>query len=365
MSEPVLNITKAVLPPIEEYIAYLEGIWARSQLTNHGPLAAELEVRLREALGVRHLVLLANGTLALQIAIRALRLEGEVITTPFSYVATTSALVWEHARPVFVDIEPRTFTIDAERIEDAVTAHTSAILATHVYGFPCDVDRIGDIADRHGLTVVYDAAHAFGVLLRDRPLVTYGDASALSFHATKVFHTVEGGAVATNDDDLAHRVSFMRNHGHRGQEEFWGIGINAKASELHAAMGLCLLPRMPEIIATRRERVQLYRELLAQTDIVTWDVPEDVQWNYGYFPVVFDSESTLVAVKETLMKARVHPRRYFYPSLTALPYAGPAEAATAESVARRVLCLPLYGAMRLEDVERIAALVVQGMDSTV
>jgi dTDP-4-amino-4,6-dideoxygalactose transaminase len=224
------------------------------------------------------------------------------------------------------------------------------------------VERLGEIAERHGLKVVYDAAHAFGVRYRGRPLAAYGDATALSFHATKLFHTVEGGGVATGDPEVAHRLAYMRNFGHRGQEAYWGLGINAKASELHAAMGLCLLPRVAAMIAARRERVERYRELLAPAGIVTWRVPEHVSWNYGYFPVVFDSEATLLAVREALAAEEVYPRRYFYPALTELPYVARTQAPAAESLARRVLCLPLWETLALEDVERVAALVLGALE---
>jgi dTDP-4-amino-4,6-dideoxygalactose transaminase len=350
-----------VLPPIEDYIAQLERIWERGQVTNHGSVAADLETQLRHFLGVRHFALVANGTLALQIAIRALDLSGDVITTPFSYVATTSSIVWERLRPVFVDIEPHTFTIDVEQIEDAITEQTSAILATHVYGFPCDVDRIAEIAARHGLKVVYDAAHAFGVLRGGVPVCASGDVSALSFHATKVFHTIEGGGLTSWDDDVAHRIEYMRNHGHRGTDEYWGLGINGKCSEVHAAVGLCLLPLVPDLISARRERVERYRERLATTGIVTWDVPPEVDWNYGYFPVVFESEQSLMAATAALSAVGVHPRRYFHPALTDLPYVAAAPLPVASSISERVLCLPLHDSLPLEEVDRIAATLEQSL----
>jgi dTDP-4-amino-4,6-dideoxygalactose transaminase len=233
-----------------------------------------------------------------------------------------------------------------------------------VYGFPCDVDGIADVASRHGLKVVYDAAHAFGVRRRGVSLLSHGDISALSFHATKVFHTVEGGGLTTSEGDLAHRVEYMRNHGHHGAEDYWGIGINAKCSELHAAAGLCLLPQVQEFIAARRERVDRYRERLGPTGIITWDVPRDVDWNYGYFPVVFESEAALLEVSAALAAADVYPRRYFYPALTALPYVASPPAPVATSVSERVLCLPLYDSLPLEDVDRIAAILLQSLATT-
>src|SRR5688572_25479009 len=236
----MINVTKSFLPPIEEYVKYLEGIWERCHLTNHGPLVNELEEKLKTYLGVKNFFYLNNGTIAIQLAIKALDITGEVITTPFSYVATCSSIVWENAKPVFVDIDPGNFTIDATKIEAAITPRTSAILATHVYGIPCNVEEIDRIAKKHKLKVVYDAAHAFGVEYKGASLLNYGHISTLSFHATKLFHTVEGGGITTNDDELAHRIAYMRNFGHKGQEEFWGLGINGKSSEFHAAMGLCM-----------------------------------------------------------------------------------------------------------------------------
>lgn len=355
----MINVTKTVLPPLDAFVSAVEGVWERGWVTNHGPLVTELEERLREALGVRHFLYTANGTLALQLALRALNVTGEVITTPFSYVATTSSIVWERATPVFVDIDPKTFCVDAERIADAVTDETTAILVTHVYGIPCHVDRIATIAREHGLRVIYDAAHAFGVTFAGRPLLTFGDASAISFHATKLFHTAEGGGLATNDDEIAHTASFMRNFGHRGQDEYWGLGINAKGSEIHAALGLTLLPLVPEIIEGRRVRVELYRELLSAAQVVPWELPESTEWNYAYFPVVFRDEQELLRVRDALNADSVFPRRYFNPSLDCLPYVDPRATPVATDLAPRVLCLPLYHDLPTAEVIAIAETVIE------
>src|SRR5689334_14362011 len=220
----MIPVTKPFLPPIQEYEQYLQDIWKRNWLTNNGPLVNELELRLKDFLGLKHLLFVTNGTIAIQLAIKALDLRGEIITTPFSYVATTSSIVWENARPVFVDINPADFTIDASRIEASITEHTVAILATHVYGIPCDVEEIERIAKKHKLRIIYDAAHAFAVKYKGKSLCSYGDVSTISFHATKLFHTIEGGGVFTSDNDLAHKIAYMRNFGHKGQEEFWGVG---------------------------------------------------------------------------------------------------------------------------------------------
>lgn len=358
----MINVTKTVLPPFEDFVSVLEGVWERGWVTNHGPLVTELEARLRDMLGVRHFVYTANGTLALQLAIRALDVTGEVITTPFSYVATTSSIVWERARPVFVDIDSRTFCVDPERIAEAVTDQTTAILVTHVYGIPCAVDKIAAIAREYRLRVIYDAAHAFGVRYAGHPLLTFGDASAISFHATKVFHTGEGGGLATNDDQVAHTVSFMRNFGHNGQEDYWGLGINAKGSEIHAALGLSLLPLVPELVEARKARVELYRELLSQTGIVTWELPETTEWNFAYFPVVLRSERELLRVRGALNDVSVFPRRYFYPALNHLPYIDGRATPIADDLAQRVLCLPLYHDLPEERVVAIAETVIRALE---
>jgi dTDP-4-amino-4,6-dideoxygalactose transaminase len=358
----VINVTKSFLPPIEEYTKYLEGIWQSGHLTNHGPLVNELEQKLKDFLQVKHLFYVNNGTIALQIAIKALEIKGEVITTPFSYVATTSSLVWENCTPVFADIDPSDYTIDEARIEEAITPRTTAILATHVYGIPCHVEAIRKIADRHKLKVVYDAAHAFGVRYKDASILNHGDVSTLSFHATKLFHTVEGGAIVTNDDDVAHRISYMRNFGHKGQEEFWGLGVNGKSSEIHAAMGLCLLPRIGEIIESRRKLSRLYDQYLNEfkLNLQRPVVPDTTEYNYSYYPVIVSSERELLTVKDNLNAAYIYPRRYFFPLLNTLPYLQERRhLPIAESISPRVLCLPLYYDLAAEDVRRICNIIAQ------
>jgi dTDP-4-amino-4,6-dideoxygalactose transaminase len=353
----MINVTKTYLPPLEDYVKYLEQIWSSNQLTNHGPLVKELEKQLKEYLGVKHLFFVSNGTIALQIAIKALDLQGEIITTPFSYVATTSSIFWEGCKPVFVDIDPETLCLNPDRIEAAITPRTSAILATHVYGNPCDVEKIQAIAERHGLKVIYDAAHAFGVRYQGRSLVSYGDIATLSFHATKLFHTVEGGAVITQDDELAHRIAYMRNFGHKGQEDFWGLGINGKNSEFHAAMGLCLIPKVPELIARRKEICERYDELLDGCGLFRPKCLAGTEYNYAYYPVLFNSEELLLDVKETLNENRIYPRRYFYPALNSLNYTHSSPMQISEDVSGRILCLPLYPELDIEDVHRICEII--------
>ena len=318
-----------------------------------------MEQRLKDFLGVKHLFFVANGTIALQIAIKALDLRGEIITTPFSYVATTSTLVWEGGRPVFVDINPDTLCINPDLIEQAITHETSAILPTHVYGYPCDVERIERIAKDHKLKVIYDAAHAFGVKHKGIALCNYGDISTLSFHATKLFHTGEGGAVVTNDDELAQRIKYMLNFGHKGQEDFYGLGINGKNSEMHAALGLCILPRVPELIVRRKELCGYYDTLLDRSGLTRPVYPADVLYNYAYYPVLFPSNERLLKTLKTLNEHEIYPRRYFYPSLNTLPYLPYESKPAAEAVAERVLCLPLSHYLTQDEINQICNLILK------
>jgi dTDP-4-amino-4,6-dideoxygalactose transaminase len=364
MPMEVINVTKTFLPPVEEYAKYLEGIWERNHITNHGPLVLELEEKLRTFLGVKHFFFVNNGTIAIQIALKALDVKGDVLTTPFSYVATTSSIVWENSRPLFVDIDPHSLTIDASKIEASITKDTSAILATHVYGIPCPVEAIERIASKHGLKVIYDAAHAFATKFKGRAIMSFGDISTVSFHATKLFHTVEGGGIATNDDLIAQKISYMRNFGHRGQEEFWGLGINGKNSELHAAMGLSNFPYVKEILEGRKRLTYLYDEVLRSRGVSLQRpvVPDGTEYNYAYYAVLFESQDQLLSVKNHLNEANIFPRRYFFPPLHKLPYiTNASENPVANSVSERVLCLPLFHDLSREAVERIGALVAEGL----
>lgn len=355
----MIHVTRSFLPPIEKYYAYLQEIWQRAHLTNNGPILTELEEKLKDYFGSKHFIFLNNGTSALQIAIKGFELKGEIITTPFSYVATTSAIVWENCKPVFADIDEKTLTIDPFAIEELITAKTSAILATHVYGIPCKIEAIEKIAKKHQLKVIYDAAHAFGVKYKGKALVNYGDASTLSFHATKLFHTVEGGALITNDEESAHRFSYLRNFGHKGQEDFWGLGINAKNSEFHAAMGMCVFPYIDEIIKKRKELSLLYDELLLDESLAITRpvVPADTEYNYAYYPIVLENEKTLLHVRDSLNAEFIYPRRYFYPSLSTLNYVKKQSVPVTEDISRRVLCLPLYYELEPEQVKRICQII--------
>lgn len=353
----MINVTKSFLPPLEEYVRYLEMIWESNWLTNHGPLVQELEARLAEHLGVPYISYVSNGTLAIQIALRALEIHGEVITTPFSYVATTNSVLWEHCQPVFVDIDAHTFCIDPQKIEEAITENTQAILPVHVYGYPCNVDAIASIAKKHNVKVVYDAAHAFGCTLKNSSLLNYGDLSTLSFHATKLFHTVEGGAIVAHTLQMADTLNKIKSFGHLG-DEYHTVGLNGKNSEFHAAMGLCVLPHVAGIIRRRRLIWEAYNVELRDLGIVPFNIPEGYQYNYAYYPVVFRCEPQLLAAKQVLNSNDINPRRYFYPALNTLPFLQRRQTCpVAEDVSSRVLCLPLFDSMEKTDVLRIASLI--------
>ena len=353
----MINVTKSFLPPQEEYQKYLSDIWYNSWLTNHGPMVQELEKKLKEYLGVEHLLYMSNGTIAIQIAIQALELKGEVITTPFSYVATTTSVLWEGCTPVFADIDSKSFCLDPEEIEKRITPATTAILATHLYGHACDIKKIEKIALKYNLKVIYDGAHAFDVKVDGSSIFNYGDVSTISFHATKLFHTIEGGAVITKDKKLAEKMLLYRSFGHIG-DDYYSIGINGKNSEFHAAMGLCNLPYVAAIIDNRKKRVQLYHDLFKNSKITFPEITVEQSLNYAYFPVVFENEETLLKVRSALLENGVSTRRYFYPSLNNLSYLTEKYSCpVSENISKRVLCLPLYYDLDVFDVERICKII--------
>lgn len=350
----VIPVTKPFMPPLEEYQKYVQQIWNRQYLTNNGPLVQDLEEKLKNYLGVKYLLFLSNGTIALQIAIKALKLEGEIITTPFSYIATTSSIVWEGCTPIFVDVDPNTFNINPRLIEEAITDRTSGILATHVFGNPCDIDAIQSIADKHNLKVIYDAAHCFGTIYKGRSVFDYGDISTTSFHATKLFHTIEGGAVITKDDDLNYRMGQMRNFGHAGIDKFDGVGINGKNSEMHAAMGLCNLLYVNQILERRKNQNLAYDAMLNNLPVQRISIDKNSEWNYAYYPLIFEDEKTVLKVKQSLEKKGIFPRRYFYPSLNRLGYVNSDELKISEGISERILCLPMYNGLSESDQKLIA-----------
>ncbi len=352
----MIPVTKPYFPPKQDLDHYLGQIWEAGWMTNDGPLLRSLEERLIDHLKVPSLKAVVNGTLALQIAIRELGLKGgEVITTPFSYVATTSSLVWEGCTPVFVDIDPTTWGVDPERIEAAIGPNTKGILATHVFGNPCDVERIDAIAKAHGLKVIYDAAHAFDVEWKGGSVLNFGDASVLSFHATKLFHTVEGGAVVTPHAWLDKRVFYARNFGHDGPENFNGVGINAKLSEFHAAMGHAVLDRIRGLEDRRKEQWLNYDRWIDRRVGERLQVPGKVAGNYSYFPLLLPSAELCERLHALLDQEGIGTRRYFHPLLSDLHYiSSELELPVARDISERVLCLPLYHELEEGEQEWIA-----------
>lgn len=353
----MINVTKTFFPPLEVYQSQLERIWKNQWLTNRGELVLELEEKLKEYLNIENILITNNGTVPLQIALKLLGNGGEVITTPFSYVATTSSIIWENCTPIFVDIDPEYLTIDETNIEAAITNKTTAILATHVFGNPCHVEAIEFIAKKHNLKVIYDAAHCFGVTYKDKSVFEYGDVSTCSFHATKVFHTGEGGAVFTNDKELQHKIFYSHNFGHNGPLDFHGLGINAKISELQAAMGLSVLPFMEEILNGREKTVGFYNANLNLEKIQTLKLRAGTNWNFSYYPIVLESESVLLKVMDKLKEEAIFPRRYFYPSLNTIKYVAGQKMPISESIASRILCLPLSAEYNEEDLNIITNII--------
>jgi len=357
----MINVTKTFFPPLEEYTQYVSKIWKNEWLTNRGELVLELEEKLKEYLAVSNILIMNNGTIPIQIALKILGNQGEIITTPFSYVATTSAIIWENCKPVFVDIHPEFLTIDETKIEQAITPKTSAILATHVFGNPCNIEALEKIAKKHNLKVIYDAAHAFGVEYNGKSIFDYGDVSTCSFHATKLFHTGEGGALFCSDEALLHKMFYSHNFGHNGQLDFHGLGINGKISELQAAMGLAVFPYMDKIIDDRKNVIENYLANLDFTKLKSIKIRENTKWNYSYFPVIFPSEEKLMQVQKVLNEEQIFPRRYFYPSLNTIPFVNGESMPVSESIASRVLCLPLYSGLEKEDLNRIIQLINQSL----
>lgn len=355
----MIPVTKTFFPPIEEYQIRLQKIWENQWLTNRGELVKELEAKLKSEFGVPNLTLTTNGTLPLQIALKALADQGEVITTPFSYVATTAAIQWENCTPVFVDIDPKHLTIDETKIEAAITDKTTAILATHVFGNPCDVEVIQEIAEKHQLKVIYDAAHSFGVNYNGKNMFQYGDVSTCSFHATKLFHAGEGGAIVSNNDTLHEILYYHHNFGHKGHLEFYGLGINAKMSELQAAMGLTVLPHMTEILEARRKVTHFYDAKLDFSEMTGMKLRAGTEWNHSYYPVIFKSEEVLLKKQKLLNENDIFPRRYFYPSLNNLPYLEKTSMPVSESISSRIMCLPLYHSLEKASLEKIVKLLNQ------
>lgn len=366
MSRKPVFVTQPYLPPLEEFIPYLQQIWDNRILTNGGPLHQQLEQALCDYLGVEHVALFNNGTIALLTALQSLRVTGEVITTPYSFVATAHSLLWNGIKPVFVDIDPNTFNLDPKKIEAAITPHTTAIMPVHCYGNPCDVDAIQKIADTYNLRVIYDAAHAFGVQDKGGSILRHGDLSVLSFHATKVFNTFEGGAIVCPDAKTKLRINQLKNFGYVDEVTVVAPGINGKMSEVNAAFGLLQLNHIDAAIQKRAEVDRQYRKLLMGIPgirIPEW--PASITANHSYFPILVEKNYPLTrdALYQKLKDHDIHGRRYFYPLISEFPmYQGMPSAQrsnlpVAHAISEQVLCLPIYPALSNDDIHKISSLV--------
>lgn len=360
-------VTQPALPPLDEFIPYLQKIWDNKWLTNNGPFHQQFEEELAKYLGVKYLSVFSNGTLALITALQALRITGEVITTPYSFVATTHSLWWNNIKPVFVDIESQYLNIDPYKIEAAITPKTTAIMPVHVYGNPCYVKEIQDIADTYGLRVIYDAAHAFAVKKNGNSILNWGDLSIMSFHATKVFNTIEGGAIICQDEKTKQRIDLLKNFGFKDEVTVIEPGINAKMNELQAAYGLLQLKYVDSYISKRKEIATLYNKLLSVTSGITlMSIDNDVQHAYPYYPILIDTKKyglSRDALYEKLKEYNIYGRRYFYPLISEFPtYRGLASASkdnlpVANKVAKEVLCLPIYPDLSSTEIEMICKII--------
>lgn len=370
MSEKKIYVTNPFLPPLEEFLPYLEQIWEKKWLTNNGEFHRRLEEELADFLGVKHLCLFTNGTLALIVALQALRITGEVITTPFSFVATTHALWWNNIHPVFADIDPDFFNLDPKKVEAAITPRTTAILPVHVYGNPCPVDQYQQLADKYGLKIIYDAAHAFGVKKDGMSVLNFGDLSILSFHATKVFHTFEGGAIICHDEKMKKRIDYLKNFGFANEVTVVQPGINAKMNEFQAAMGLLNLKYVDRVVAARKQVAEFYRNRLKDIPGITilQDIP-GVEHNYAYFPMLVDADKFGKSREELYQQFRANNilvRRYFYPLISNLPIYQALPSATKENlpvanrIAEKVLCLPIYHELNQDELETIVSIIEKG-----
>ncbi|GKX30821.1 aminotransferase DegT [Vallitalea longa] len=352
----MINVTKSYLPDINRFKYYIDKIYDSGWITNNGELLRNLEDKLKDYLGVDNIILVSNGTLALQVAYKMLSLKGEVITTPFSFVATTSSLVWEGLHPIYVDIEEETLNIDPDKIESSITANTSCIVPTHVFGNGCDIEKIEYIAKKNKLKVIYDAAHCFGVNYNGSSILNHGDVSIISFHATKIFHTIEGGALIVNNEEYFNKAREMINFGFNNGKVI-ELGINAKMSEFQAAMGLCILDDIDEIISKRKKTYEYYQKCLNRKSIKYQVINNKCSMNYCYFPIILKSEVELLKIRDKLIDNEIIPRRYFYPSLNTLPYVKNCSVMISEDISRRILCLPIYNSLERCEQDRIINII--------
>lgn len=351
----MLHVTKSYLPDLKEYVAYLEQIWSSNHLTNDGPLLVELEKKLAQFLEVDNLIFVGNGTIALQLALKAYNIVGDVITTPFSYCATTNSLLWENCNPIFADIDPVSLTVESRQMSTKLTSSTKAIMTTHVYGNAGDLEEQEKLAKKAGIPLIFDGAHAFGVRYKGKSIFSFGDISTCSFHATKIFHTIEGGAVIVKDSKIAEKVRELRSFGHKG-DVYLSAGINGKNSEFHAAMGLVNLVHFEDIKLHRKHASDLYDSILnKQIQRVQWNA--NMERNYSYFPIIASSEHDLNQICIRLQEADIFPRRYFYPSLNELPFVTTQSCPVSEDIAKRVLCLPLSATITNVEINNVVAII--------
>ena len=362
MGNENIYVTMPTLAPLNELEPFMKGIWERGILTHNGPLVQQFEKEIAQFLNIRNMVAVNNGTIAIQMGIKALELTGEIITTPFTFIATVSSIIWEHCVPVFVDIDPETFNIDPQKIEERITNKTSAILPVHVFGNPCDIDEIERIAKQYNLKVLYDAAHAVGVTYNGKNILEYGDISATSFHATKMLNTVEGGGCVTNNDVLHEKLKRIRFFGYDNNKEVVEDGFNGKMTEVHAAVGLANLKYLQLALDDRKKKYFLYKEILSSNEQIRFQkINQDC--NYSYFPILLPSEDILLKVENALNKQKIFPRRYFYPSVNTytkiVPYFSLPQS---ECVSKRVLCLPLYYDLKETQITYIAKVLMDSFE---
>lgn len=358
MNNKPIYVTMPSLAPLEEYVELLKGVWERGILTHNGPLVQQFERDLSNKLGVTNFVAVSNGTIAIQIAIKALEIKGEIITTPFTWIATVSAIKWEGCRPVFCDIDPETLNIDPNKIEALITEKTVAIMPVHVFGNPCDVDSIEAIAKKHNLKVIYDGAHAIGSTYKRKSLLEFGDITATSLHATKLLNTAEGGGCITKDPKLHEKIKRIRFFGHNDAKEVVEDGFNGKMTEVHAALGIANLKYFDLVLADRKRKYFRYKEALQKNEFVRFQSMTVGEANYSYFPIIFDNEDLLLSCEYRLKEQNIFPRRYFYPSVnTYINIVDYQSTPLSEDVARRILCLPLYWTLSDENVLHIASLI--------
>lgn len=358
MTDKPIYVTQPTLAPLEKYMELLKGVWERGILTHNGPLVQELEKSLEDVTGTEHLSVVNNGTIALQIAIKALDLKGEIITTPFTWVATVSAIKWEGCTPVFCDIESETLNIDVSKIESLINEKTVAIMPVHVFGTACDVVEIERIARKHNLKVIYDAAHAIGSKKNGKSLLNYGDISASSLHATKLFNTGEGGLCIANSEEIHQRIQRIRFFGHNQEKEIVEDGFNGKMTEIHAALGIANLGMYGDVLKDRKQKYNYYVNQLNDCEFIRFQKIIEDETNYSYFPIIFDTEDRLLAIEKRLNAANYFPRRYFYPSVNTLGNIVEYRAMPiSEDIASRILCLPHYYALKKENQDEIIDII--------